>query len=64
MLRRALSDRAEVEPPNKRFHPMPLRVDADGFTRVDEARGHPVTVCLEPKRNAFMAHFLAQLAGR
>jgi hypothetical protein len=41
---------------------MPLRVDDKGYTRVDPASGRPVTVCLEPKRDEFMSHFLAQLA--
>jgi inosine-uridine nucleoside N-ribohydrolase len=43
---------------------MPLRVDEAGFTRVDSAAGRPVTVCLEPKRDAFMTHFLAQISSR
>jgi purine nucleosidase len=56
---------AETQHPGRFFGrctPMPLRVDRDGYTRVDAAGGHQVTVCLEPKRNEFMAHFLAQLA--
>ena len=44
-----------------RCTPMPLRVDEAGFTRVDSAGGRPVTVCLEPKRDAFMKHFLGQI---
>jgi purine nucleosidase len=47
-----------------RCESMPIRVDADGFTRVDRTRGRPVAVCLEPKRNEFMTHYLAQLASR
>jgi len=47
-----------------RCEPMSLRVDAEGFTRVDKTNGRPVTVCLEPKRNKFMTHFLAQLAEK
>ena len=43
---------------------MPLRVDEAGFTRVDPAGGRPVTVCLEPKRDAFMKHFLGQISAR
>jgi purine nucleosidase len=56
---------AEAQHPGRFFGrcaPMPLRVDLNGYTRVDAAGGRPVTVCLEPKRGEFMAHFLAQLA--
>ena len=42
---------------------MPLRVDGEGYTRVDAAAGRPVSVCLEPKRDAFMKHFLAQISA-
>jgi hypothetical protein len=42
---------------------MPLRVDAERYTRVDTAGGRPISVCLEPKRNDFMKHFLGQLSG-
>ena len=35
---------------------------AQGYTRVD-ATGRPVTVCLEPKRDEFMRHFIAQLSA-
>lgn len=37
---------------------LPLYVDDEGYTRVDRARGKPVTVCLEPKRDAFMNYYL------
>lgn len=37
---------------------MPIRVDDQGFTRVDQASGKPVTVCLEPKRDAFMKFYI------
>jgi inosine-uridine nucleoside N-ribohydrolase len=47
-----------------RCESMPIRVDSDGFTRVDRTRGRPVAVCLEPKRNEFMTHYLAQLASK
>jgi purine nucleosidase len=47
-----------------RCTPMPLRVDEAGFTRVDPAGGRPVAVCLEPKRDAFMQHFLAQIGSK
>jgi len=56
---------AEAQQPGRFFahcDPMPLRVDGEGYTRVDRANGRPVHVCLEPKRNEFMNHFLAQLA--
>jgi purine nucleosidase len=58
---------AEAQHPGRFFgrcEPMPLRVDAEGYTRVDKAKGRNVTVCLEPKRNEFMTHYLAQLAGK
>jgi len=58
---------AETQEPGRFFgrcEPMPLVVDASGYTRVDKARGRPVTVCLEPKRNEFMTHFLGQLIAR
>jgi inosine-uridine nucleoside N-ribohydrolase len=57
---------AEAQHPGRFFgrcEPMPLRVDREGYTRVDRTTGRPVTVCLEPKRNEFMDHFLAQLAS-
>jgi hypothetical protein len=43
---------------------MPLRVDGEGYTRVDRTNGRPVTVCLEPRRDEFMKHYLAQLAAK
>ncbi len=58
---------AEAQHPGRFFGscaPIPIRVDDEGYTRVDAANGKPVTVCLEPKRNEFMTHFLAQLAGQ
>ena len=33
-------------------------------TRVLRVTGVPVTVCLEPKRDEFMKHYLAQLATK
>jgi purine nucleosidase len=58
---------AEAQHPGRFFgrcEPMPLRVDNEGYTRVDNANGRPVTVCLEPKRNEFMSHYLAQIAAK
>jgi inosine-uridine nucleoside N-ribohydrolase len=58
---------AEAQHPGRFFgrcEPMPLRVDGEGYTRVDTAKGRPVTVCLEPKRDEFMTHYLAQLAAK
>lgn len=58
---------AETQHPGRFFarcDALPLTVDDQGFTRVDRAGGHPVHVCLEPKRNEFMAHYLAQLAAK
>lgn len=37
---------------------MPIRVDDNGVTRVDPAAGKPVSVCLEPKRDAFMKFYI------
>ena len=37
---------------------LPLIVDDKGFTRIDRANGKPITVCLEPKRDAFMNFYL------
>ena len=58
---------AEAQHPGRFFahcDQIPLRVDDDGYTRVDARGGRPVAVCLEPKRDEFMAHYLAQLAAR
>lgn len=58
---------AEAQEPGRFFgrcDPLPLVVSPEGFTRVDRERGHPVHVCLEPRRNEFMTHFLAQLTAR
>jgi inosine-uridine nucleoside N-ribohydrolase len=57
----------ETQEPGRFFghcEPMPLRVDREGYTRVDSTGGRPVAVCLEPKRNEFMAHFLAQVGSK
>jgi inosine-uridine nucleoside N-ribohydrolase len=40
---------------------VPLIVDDQGFTRIDEKKGKPVVVCLEPKRDAFMEFYLNTL---
>jgi purine nucleosidase len=42
---------------------LPLVVDEKGFTRIDPGRGKPVRVALEPKRDAFMRHYLGALLG-
>src|SRR5262245_17205034 len=58
---------AEAQEPGRFFgrcDPLPLVVDSAGYTRVDRERGNPVRVCLEPRRNDFMAHFLGQLSAR
>ena len=58
---------AEAQHPGRFFgrcDTMPLRVDDEGYTRVDAARGRRVTVCLEPKRNEFMVQYLEQLAAK
>lgn len=56
---------AEAQAPGRffaRMARMSLKVDDAGYTRVD-ATGRPVTVCLEPKRDEFMRHFIAQLSA-
>lgn len=58
---------AEAQEPGRFFghcDPLPLVVSADGFTRVDRDRGHAVHVCLEPKRDDFMTHFVGQVTAR
>ena len=37
---------------------MPIRVDHRGYTLVDTSAGKPVSVCLQPKRDAFMKFYL------
>jgi inosine-uridine nucleoside N-ribohydrolase len=52
---------AETARPGEFFghcDPLRLRVDDQGFTRIDEARGQSVSVCLEPKRDAFVKYYL------
>lgn len=44
-----------------RMETVPLAVDEKGFTRVDPARGRPVAVALEPRRDAFMEAYLGAL---
>jgi inosine-uridine nucleoside N-ribohydrolase len=41
-----------------------LLVDAEGYTRIDADKGQKVTVCLEPRRDAFMDYYLAGLMGQ
>ena len=58
---------AETQEPGRFFgrcEPMPVRVDPNGYTRVDKAAGRSIAVCLEPKRDEFMAHFIAQLSAK
>jgi inosine-uridine nucleoside N-ribohydrolase len=58
---------AEAQHPGRFFahcDALPIRVDDEGFTRVDKNAGRPVHVCLEPKRDDFMAHYLAQLSAK
>jgi purine nucleosidase len=58
---------AEAQHPGRFFgrcEAMPVRVDNQGFTRVDKTNGRSISVCLEPKRNEFMTHYLAQLAAK
>jgi purine nucleosidase len=58
---------AEAQHPGRFFgrcDQMPIRVDDQGYTRVDRANGRAIGVCLEPKRDEFMKHYLAQLAAK
>jgi len=41
-----------------RCEALPIRVDDQGFTRVDRDRGKATTVCLEPKRDAFVGFYI------
>jgi inosine-uridine nucleoside N-ribohydrolase len=43
---------------------LPLKVDDEGYTRIDRERGKPVTVCLQPKRDDFMEYYIGQLTGQ
>jgi inosine-uridine nucleoside N-ribohydrolase len=54
---------AEAASPGTFFGRTPklnLRVDDEGYTRVDRA-GKPVAVCLEPRRDEFMRYYIGQL---
>jgi inosine-uridine nucleoside N-ribohydrolase len=42
---------------------LPLFVDDEGYTRIDATKGRKVTVCLEPRRDAFMEYYLAGLVA-
>jgi inosine-uridine nucleoside N-ribohydrolase len=44
-----------------RCESLPIRVDDQGFTKIDRDRGKPTTVCLEPKRDAFVGFYLEGL---
>jgi len=58
---------AETAAPKRFFakvETLPIWVDDKGFTRVDSHKGKPVTVCLEPKRDAFMQYYLGELVGQ
>lgn len=55
---------AEVLRPGEFFdrcEMLPLRVDDDGYQHVDRKTGTPVSVCFEPKRDAFMKFYLEGL---
>jgi purine nucleosidase len=57
---------AETEQPGAFFarkDPLPIVVDAEGYTRIDGARGKSVSVCLQPRRDVFMRHYIARLIG-
>ncbi|MEW5979141.1 MAG: nucleoside hydrolase [Acidobacteriota bacterium] len=41
-----------------------LRVDDEGFTRIDHDKGKSVAVCLQPRRDAFMRYYISYLVGQ
>ena len=43
---------------------LPLKVDGQGFTRIDPQNGKPVSVRLQPKRDEFMEYYLGQLTSQ
>ena len=52
---------AETARPGEYFgrcEPLRLRVDDQGYTRIDDASGRPVSVCFEPKRDDFVRYYL------
>jgi len=58
---------AEVASPGTYFSKkevLPIIVDDAGFTRIDKAKGKPVEVCLEPKREEFMKYYISRLVGQ
>jgi len=59
----AIAEAAEPGAFFDRLPTVPLVVDAEGFTRIDAERGKPVQVALEPRRDAFMEHYLGRLIG-
>ncbi|HPA44319.1 MAG TPA: nucleoside hydrolase [bacterium] len=58
---------AEAAEPGRFFNKkadLPVYVDDEGYTRVDEKKGRPITVCLEPKRDEFMEFYLSHLTSQ
>ena len=58
---------AEAAAPKRFFgkiETLPIWVDDKGFTRVGAQKGKPVTVCLEPKRDALMQYYVGELVGQ
>ena len=54
----ALAEAAAARPFLRALRCDALRVDAEGYTRVDKNAGRPGRVCAcEPRRNDFMTHF-------
>jgi inosine-uridine nucleoside N-ribohydrolase len=60
----AVAETAEPGAFFDRMETLFIAVDEEGFTRVDPERGRPVRVALEPKRDAFMEHYLGRLLGQ
>lgn len=59
----AIAEAAEPGAYFGRMETLPLVVDAQGFTRIDTKSGRPAQVALEPRRDAFMEHYLGRLIG-
>ncbi len=42
---------------------LPIAVDSEGYTRIDGEHGKSVLVCLQPKRDPFVRHYISRLMG-
>ena len=58
---------AEAIYPGKFFHrkeTLPLLIDDYGNTKIDSEKGKDVIVCLDPKRDEFMEHYLSVITNQ